>query len=420
MTVVVGSGLDPGIGGSDVICGGNTAYNLFNSLGGTPSPGGVWSEASGTPALNTATGELDASQLPANTPFLFSYTVTDPGCGVASSVLNITVTDYPDPGADGAATVCAGGPAFSLFSLLGGTPQPGGTWTTTGGTAVPAVFDPATQVSGTFLYNLQGTAPCGDTTATVVVTVNQPADAGADNTLTRCNAGSYDLTESLMPGAQPGGTWEVVQGTAVLNGSVIQLGDLSPGLYGFLYTVTVAGCGSNDARITLNVVDGVRVTDTLLVCNEQDRTYTVILSLSGGDPATYSVTGLDGSTSDVAPFVFTSAPVLTSVPFAVVVTDANDCEPITIDGVSPCVFDDAVFVPESFTPNGDGINDRLVIPGIEGYPANTIDIFNRWGGAVYSAAGYNNGSVAWDGTSTAALIPGELPTGTYYYVLDLG
>ena len=420
VTVVVGSGLDPGIGGSDVICGGNTAYNLFNSLGGTPSPGGVWSEASGTPALNTATGELDASQLPANTPFLFSYTVTDPGCGVVSSVLNITVTDYPDPGADGAATVCSGGPAFALFSLLGGTPQPGGSWTTSGGTPVPAVFDPATQLSGTFLYNLPGTAPCGDTTATVVITVNQPADAGADNTLTRCNAGTFDLTDGLMPGAQPGGTWQVVQGTAVLNGSVIQLDELSQGLYGFLYTVTVAGCGSNDARITLNVVDGVRVTDTLLVCNEQDRTYTVALTLSGGDPATYSVTGLDGSISDVAPFVFTSAPVLTSVPFAVVVTDANDCEPLTIDGVSPCAFEDAVFVPESFTPNGDGINDRLVIPGIEGYPANTIDIFNRWGGAVYSAAGYNNGSVAWDGTSTAALIPGELPTGTYYYVLDLG
>ena len=148
--------------------------------------------------------------------------------------------------------------------------------------------------------------------------------------------------------------------------------------------------------------------------------YAVTLAIAGGDPATYAVTGLEGAIAPGPPYVFTSIPIITSQPFSITVTDANNCGPRVVEGVSPCRFIDEVLVPESFTPNGDNVNDVLIIPGIEGFPRNTISIFNRWGAEVYKAAGYDNRSVVWKGVSDNAMIPGDLPTGTYYYVLELG
>lgn len=77
------------------------------------------------------------------------------------------------------------------------------------------------------------------------------------------------------------------------------------------------------------------------------------------------------------------------------------------------------FIPEGFSPNGDGINDLFVIKGLEKYPHNSIAIFNRWGDLVFEASPYQN---TWDGRSTEGLRIGgdELPISTYFYLFDLG
>ncbi|GGG85439.1 hypothetical protein GCM10007415_18450 [Parapedobacter pyrenivorans] len=68
-------------------------------------------------------------------------------------------------------------------------------------------------------------------------------------------------------------------------------------------------------------------------------------------------------------------------------------------------------VPNSFTPNGDGVNDVWEIDGLEEYPNNFIQVFNRWGTLVFSAKGY---SAPWDGQFNGT----QLPVGTYYYTLS--
>src|SRR5690606_9886223 len=219
---------------------------------------------------------------------------------------------------------------------------------------------------------------------------------------------------------QPDGQWTDLDGTGALSAGTLDAGALDAGQYRFRYRVDVAGCDPDSAEVTVTVVDGVVVSDVQRICNVQDRTYTVSFTLSGGSPSSYTVTGGPGSLSAEAPYVFTSGPIFTSQPFSFVADDANHCDPQAVEGVSPCAFPDDVFVPETFSPNGDGINDNFTIPGIEGYPDNSIIIFNRWGGEVYKANGYDNVRTVWDGSSPNALLPGDAATGTYYYVLDLG
>ena len=73
---------------------------------------------------------------------------------------------------------------------------------------------------------------------------------------------------------------------------------------------------------------------------------------------------------------------------------------------------------DSYSPNGDGVNDTYVIGGIEYYPENTFKVFNRWGSVVYERSPYNN---TWDGKSEGKLNWGtELPESTYYFILDPG
>jgi len=75
-------------------------------------------------------------------------------------------------------------------------------------------------------------------------------------------------------------------------------------------------------------------------------------------------------------------------------------------------------IPEIFTPNGDGKNDPFYIPGLDNYPKNKLQIFNRWGNIVYEAAPYKND---WDGSpNKTSMGTGKLPVGTYFYILDLG
>ena len=71
----------------------------------------------------------------------------------------------------------------------------------------------------------------------------------------------------------------------------------------------------------------------------------------------------------------------------------------------------SIYIPESFTPNDDGINDFLQIYGNNIVDFN-LNVFDRWGSLIYST---NEISNFWDGTYQGKLVP----TGIYPYKIDL-
>ena len=75
-------------------------------------------------------------------------------------------------------------------------------------------------------------------------------------------------------------------------------------------------------------------------------------------------------------------------------------------------------VPDAFSPNKDGVNDTYVIQGLDYYPDNSFQVFNRWCTKIYELIQYRN---TWEGTSELNLNRGtDLPESTYYFILDPG
>ncbi|SMO60636.1 gliding motility-associated C-terminal domain-containing protein [Flavobacterium resistens] len=77
-------------------------------------------------------------------------------------------------------------------------------------------------------------------------------------------------------------------------------------------------------------------------------------------------------------------------------------------------------VLNAFSPNGDSKNARFYIQGIECYPDNTVEIYNRWGVLVFDIDHYNNEDRVFVGVSAGRATIKEsdgLPVGTYFYIL---
>jgi gliding motility-associated-like protein/uncharacterized repeat protein (TIGR01451 family) len=85
------------------------------------------------------------------------------------------------------------------------------------------------------------------------------------------------------------------------------------------------------------------------------------------------------------------------------------------------VLERSPIVPGGFSPNGDGINDFLIIENIEKYEYNVFTVFNRWGNVVYKKEKYTNDE-PWNGVANKGVRIGRgvVPGGAYMFLLDLG
>ena len=77
-----------------------------------------------------------------------------------------------------------------------------------------------------------------------------------------------------------------------------------------------------------------------------------------------------------------------------------------------------ILVYNEFTPNNDGFNDYFVVKGILNY-SSSVQIYNRNGNLVFETENYQNN---WNGIATVSGVLNsgdDLPSGTYYYVINI-
>lgn len=87
-----------------------------------------------------------------------------------------------------------------------------------------------------------------------------------------------------------------------------------------------------------------------------------------------------------------------TIDYEIYIIDANGCE--ATDRIRVLVDKPKLaIVPSGFTPNGDGVNDLLLVHGRPGTQVLQYQVFDRWGELVFTATDFpvNDETVGWDG-----------------------
>lgn len=180
----------------------------------------------------------------------------------------------------------------------------------------------------------------------------------------------------------------------------------------YMVTITDANlCARLDTVTIIDssiyIVPNAYVTDDTIYEGE----VTQIMSNYFGSTYHYSwhpTTGLNNST-----IYNPKASPTTSTTYYLTVTDQNGCswtDSVFIYVIDVICEEPYIFVPNAFTPNGDGRNDVLYVRSSVGYEM-LFRIYNRWGELIFESKDVNNG---WDGTYKGK----KLEPGVFDYYLS--
>ncbi|WP_345257066.1 gliding motility-associated C-terminal domain-containing protein [Flaviaesturariibacter amylovorans] len=322
-------------------------------------------------------------------------------CTIASQPLTVSVHALPEVTVTGPASACAG--AAVSFVAAGAATYSWRLPSGADGNSTDRLTLSAAAPSDAGTYVLTGASVHGctdDSAFTFVVHPRPVAVAGAD-TITICAGGSGVLA------ASGGGSYLWSPATGLSDPAIASPVASPADSSGYEVVVTNAEGCTDTARVQVNV------RPPLVVDAGADR------SLMRGDAVRLSgtVSGSDYTTAWTPPYALadplsleTDARPLVDTAYVLTARSSAGCGEVR-DTVRIRVFR-KVEVPNVFTPNGDGVNDRWEIPALEAYRSYTLEVFNRWGQPVLRR---RNDPRPWTGESGGK----QLPAGTYYYVLRI-
>ncbi|MFH0893288.1 MAG: PKD domain-containing protein [Bacteroidota bacterium] len=364
--------------------------------------------ATATPAGGTAPFDYEWSSIPVqytqvatNLP-AGTYTVTvtdDAGCtGTASAV----VTNIPGPSAaitNIIHTYCNQSNGAAVVTAMNGVPPYTYLWNTVPAQMVDSAINLA---AGNYSVTVTDNNGC---TAVNNVTIDPSAGPALTMSSTDENCGQGNGTASVS----------VVGGSGIYtyiwnNGNpTSSLSNVSAGSY----TVTVDdGTCVAVANVTVGNIPGpvAAFTQTPSVATIDEALFS-FYDQSTGNIISWAWTFGDGATSVIQNPTHSYTSIGT---FAVslTVTDAQGCK----DSIQSSVrvkemF--AIYLPNTFSPNGDGMNETFGPKGV-GIDPNEFDfrIYNRWGEEIFATTSVSN---SWDGSVNGKLVKSDV----YVWILNV-
>ncbi|HEY0261841.1 MAG TPA: gliding motility-associated C-terminal domain-containing protein, partial [Chitinophagales bacterium] len=378
---------------TNVSCNGGSDGRISSTAtGGTPNYIYSWSH-------NTSLNSPTANGLTANT---YTESVTDGNSCVVSQTFTVTQPALLQLSLSATIDPCSHTPSGKIVSTVtGGTPQY--QFVLLQGTTVLQI-----NASGIFTlldagnYSVSLTDSKGCTTAqNVVVSARIPDEFDVTTEETSCNGSQYHDGEIHISPLSPNAPYRY----SVDNGNNFSTDSVISNLAAGYYTVTARNKYGCDTAFTVQVIEPAA---SLAVINPNDTTIQLgdgitlngILVPSQNNVTAYHWSPSAGLSCDDCP-----SPIFSGYEkyntYSLTITYNNLCE-ATATGNVIVEGEGIVYIPNAFSPNGDGNNDEFIIFG-KGIKYANIKVFNRWGEKVFDTM--ESLFATWDGTYKGALQP---------------
>jgi hypothetical protein len=284
----------------------------------------------------------------------------------------------------------------------------------TGGTGVVLAPTPITTITGnTTYYVSQTVSGCESLRTAINVIINAAPLEPTGNSSQYFCANIYPTIQDLILNQNSINWYSSATSSTALTPST----PLIPNTiyYAEQFDITT-GCQSlTRLAVTVFIINenAPTIVDDLTFCEADEKTIEDI-NTNGAIVIWYDTP--TGGTPLSSNYVLVNSQVL----YAATYNSTSGCESLDRQSVTITTFYCEVKVNNLLTLDGNNLNDNLNIINIESFPANEIEIYNRYGQVVWRIENYNNTTNTFKGRANVGgvyQINDNLPTGTYYYVL---
>ena len=379
-TITVNPEITPTFTQEASICSGATISALpTSSINGFT---GTWS-----PALNNTTTT--------------TYTFT-PAAGQCATTETMTITVNPNitPTFTQVPAICSGATLSAL--------------PTTSSNGINGTWSPALNNTATTTYTFTPTASQCATTATMTITVNQlPLTPTGTSNQSFCAIDGPTINDLVL------NTTNVNWYTSASGGLALNSNfPLTNGLVLYAAAIDPITLCENPTRYQVQI----QVENPALPTIASEQVFCLENNLTLADINTNGTT-MNWYNNPTGGSVVSTTHVLQNgdVFYGAAINSASGCESTTRIPLEITIIDSNLSFFNLITIDDNDLNKELIIQGLEQFPNNSIEIYNRYGNLVWTGVNYNNVTNTFKGMASVSGVVSQgsyLPTGTYFFILS--